>query len=60
MYLSGPDGNGLELYYDRPRKEWFDRQGDPILKTKAFRPYELLVKPEPRSQVEVSQSLKED
>jgi len=22
LYLRDPDGNGVELYYDRPRKEW--------------------------------------
>ena len=22
LYLQDPDGNGLELYYDRPREEW--------------------------------------
>lgn len=22
LYLRDPDGNGLELYYDRPRDEW--------------------------------------
>ncbi len=22
LYLSDPDGNGLELYWDRPREEW--------------------------------------
>lgn len=28
LYLSDPDGNGLELYWDRPREEWpRDAQG---------------------------------
>jgi hypothetical protein len=22
VYLRDPDGNGIELYYDRPREEW--------------------------------------
>ena len=22
LYLRDPDGNGVELYYDRPREEW--------------------------------------
>ena len=26
-----PDGNGVELYYDRPREAWFDESGRPIL-----------------------------
>ena len=32
VYLEDPDGNGVELYYDRPRKAWFDERGSPILK----------------------------
>jgi catechol 2,3-dioxygenase len=42
VYLSDPDGNGVELYYDRPRKEWFDAQGTPILKAEPFDPRDLL------------------
>jgi catechol 2,3-dioxygenase len=42
VYLSDPDGNGLELYYDRPREEWFDPQGNPILKAEPFDPRDLL------------------
>ena len=22
LYLSDPDGNGIELYWDRPREDW--------------------------------------
>jgi catechol 2,3-dioxygenase len=22
LYLRDPDGNGIELYFDRPREEW--------------------------------------
>ena len=32
VYLSDPDGNGVELYYDRPRAEWFDADGKPVVK----------------------------
>jgi len=32
VYLDDPDGNGIELYYDRPRATWFDADGRPILK----------------------------
>ena len=32
VYLEDPDGNGVELYYDRPREAWFDENGNPILK----------------------------
>jgi catechol 2,3-dioxygenase len=27
LYLSDPDGNGIEIYRDRPRAEWLFRQG---------------------------------
>jgi catechol 2,3-dioxygenase len=27
LYLSDPDGNGIEIYRDRPREEWFDEDG---------------------------------
>jgi catechol 2,3-dioxygenase len=28
LYLSDPDGNGIEIYRDRPRDEWHFRDGD--------------------------------
>lgn len=28
LYLADPDGNGIELYVDRPRDQWPHRQGD--------------------------------
>ncbi len=31
VYLEDPDGNGVELYYDRPREAWFDDEGRPIM-----------------------------
>jgi hypothetical protein len=42
IYLRDPDGNGIELSYDRPRSEWFDDDGDFILKAEPFDPSELL------------------
>jgi catechol 2,3-dioxygenase len=42
VYLRDPDGNGVELYYDRPQERWFDEQGRPILKAEPFDPRELL------------------
>ena len=27
IYLADPDGNGIEVYRDRPRAEWYDAQG---------------------------------
>jgi catechol 2,3-dioxygenase len=32
VYLSDPDGNGIELYYDRPRADWLDPDGNLVLK----------------------------
>ena len=32
VYLDDPDGNGIELSYDRPRASWFDSAGRPVLK----------------------------
>jgi catechol 2,3-dioxygenase len=35
IYLSDPDGNGVELYRDRPRDEWpVDEQGNFTMYTK--------------------------
>jgi catechol 2,3-dioxygenase len=42
VYLSDPDGNGVELYYDRPRAEWYDGDGRPVLKSDSFDHRELL------------------
>lgn len=33
VYLRDLDGNGIELYYDRPRDQWFDELGMPIIKS---------------------------
>jgi catechol 2,3-dioxygenase len=43
VYLSDPDGNGVELYYDRPRSDWLDADGRPVLKNDHFDPRELLL-----------------
>ena len=32
VYLDDPDGNGIELSYDRPRETWYDAAGRPVLK----------------------------
>jgi catechol 2,3-dioxygenase len=42
VHLSDPDGNGVELYYDRPRANWFDADGRPMLEAERFDPRELL------------------
>ena len=36
VYLADPDANGVELYYDRPRADWFDADGRPVLKNERF------------------------
>jgi catechol 2,3-dioxygenase len=41
VYLADPDGNGVELYYDRPRADWFDPHGNPILKAERFDYHDL-------------------
>src|SRR3954470_10020044 len=45
VYLDDPDGNGVELYYDRPRCEWFDGDGRPVLRNDRFDPTDLLPTP---------------
>ena len=42
VYLSDPDGNGVELYYDRPRADRFDPNGRLILKNELFDYHDLL------------------
>jgi catechol 2,3-dioxygenase len=42
VYLADPDGNGVELYYDRPRADWLDAHGNPILKAARFDYHDLL------------------
>jgi catechol 2,3-dioxygenase len=42
VYTADPDGNGIELYYDRPREAWFDADGRPILQLERFDYRDLL------------------
>jgi catechol 2,3-dioxygenase len=46
VYLEDPDGNGVELYYDRPRERWFDAEGRPVLKADHFDFREILENPD--------------
>jgi catechol 2,3-dioxygenase len=46
VYLDDPDGNGVELYYDRPRAQWFDDDGEPILKADPFDFHHILEHPD--------------
>jgi catechol 2,3-dioxygenase len=36
VYLRDPDGNGIELYYDRPRTHWFDSTDQLVIKSEPF------------------------
>ncbi|GAB4272018.1 MAG: catechol 2,3-dioxygenase [Candidatus Promineifilaceae bacterium] len=36
LYLTDPDGHGIEIYRDRPRSDWYDENGQFLLYTKAF------------------------
>lgn len=43
LYLDDPDGNGVELYWDRPREEWpFDTEGNLMMVTEHLDLQELL------------------
>jgi catechol 2,3-dioxygenase len=42
VYLRDPDGNGIELTYDRPRQPWFDEREDFALKNDRFPIHDLL------------------
>jgi catechol 2,3-dioxygenase len=33
IYLPDPEGNGIEVYHDRPAEDWYDASGDLILTT---------------------------
>jgi catechol 2,3-dioxygenase len=44
VYLADPDGNGVELYYDRPRAEWFDADGRPVVRAEPLDYRELVPK----------------
>lgn len=43
VYLEDPDGNGVELYVDRPREEWeYDASGEVVMVTRPLDVSELL------------------
>jgi catechol 2,3-dioxygenase len=42
IYLRDPDENGLELYYDQPKADWFDETGRPVIKAEPFDWHTLL------------------
>jgi catechol 2,3-dioxygenase len=47
VYLADPDGNGVELCYDRPRADWNGQDGRPVLKAERFDYHDLLPDPTP-------------
>ena len=47
VYLADPDGNGIELTYDRPRADWFHTDGRPVVKAERFDARDLLPTREP-------------
>jgi catechol 2,3-dioxygenase len=48
VYLDDPDGNGLELTYDRPRERWTDESGKLVLTIpKKLDPEDLLKELDP-------------
>lgn len=43
LYMDDPDGNGVELYWDRPKEEWpYDANGELQMKTEALDLEDLL------------------
>ena len=43
LYLDDPDGNGVELYWDRPKEEWpFDAEGNLMMVTESLDLNDLL------------------
>jgi catechol 2,3-dioxygenase len=50
LYLQDPDGNGIELYWDRPRELWpVDANGDVTMYTRRLDLDNLLAEPELKS-----------
>ena len=48
IYLSDPDGNGIELYADRPRSQWVWRGGEIVMSTEPLNLNNLLASTEGR------------
>lgn len=57
FYFHDPEGNGLELYYDRPRSEWdYDQQGRVMMKTEYYDPL-LFISRYKKESLEVSNKM---
>jgi len=50
LYLGDPEGNGIELYVDRPRAEWPQRDGHLVMYTEALDVEALLATADPKKQ----------
>src|SRR4029077_8423881 len=49
LYLRDPDGNGVELYWDRPRDKWpRNANGQIEMFTRSLNLDDLLTEPEPK------------
>jgi catechol 2,3-dioxygenase len=44
LYLNDPEGNGIEVYADRPREQWPMENGTPRMETLRLKSQELLAK----------------
>ncbi|MGP6173376.1 VOC family protein [Corynebacterium sp. A21] len=42
FYFTDPEGNGIELYYDRPREDWVHQNGEIAMDTIALDPNKFL------------------
>jgi catechol 2,3-dioxygenase len=42
IYLADPEGNGIEIYRDRPRSDWYDAQGNFLMGTEPLDLRDLL------------------
>ncbi len=50
IYLPDPDGNGIEIYRDRPREEWYDAQNNFLIGTEPLDINNLLAELEGQDQ----------
>lgn len=44
LYLNDPEGNGIEVYADRPREQWSMKNGQPMMDTLPLKTEALLAK----------------
>ncbi len=51
LYLADPDGNGIEIYRDRPREEWTERDGTLAMATLPLDLHDLLAELDGASEV---------